>query len=82
MAVTFSMNIPYDEYSLSVDEINELEDFAIELENQLLKKIHDMGLHIVEGIGWCITKFTEEELDYMKEQYQKNKKILEEYHNE
>lgn len=76
--ITQVLSIPYDETKLTDEEIWELEDFCVELGDALSKKIQEMGLHITEGIGWCITKFTEEELEFMKNKFEEAKQLLEE----
>lgn len=72
---TQAFGVPYNENRLSDEEIWELEIFLIELEQMLNKKVKDMGLHIVEG---CITKFTEEQLEFMKNKFEEAKQLLEE----
>lgn len=73
MAVTQVMMIPYDEDRLSIEEQNELEEFCFYLFNLLDEKRQKMGLHIVDGLyGAYLTKFTEEELERMKTQYEKD----------
>ena len=66
MAITQVMGIRYNEDRLSIEEINELEDFCSYLSDLLNEKIDQMGLHVVlGGYGEYITKFTREELDNM-----------------
>ena len=76
--VTQTLNVPYDETRLTDEEIWELEDFCMELGDALMKKIQDMGLHIAEGFSWCITKFSEEELELFAKQFEEAKQLLEE----
>ena len=75
MAVTQVMGIGYDENRLSVEEQEELEEFAFHLLDLFNEKIRQMGLHIVEGFyNDYVSKFTEEELERMKIQYEKDLK--------
>lgn len=75
MAVTQCLNIPYNEEKLSIEEQIELEDYCCELQLMLENKIHDMGLSIVSGLGWCVTKFTQEQLEKMERDYENAKKL-------
>lgn len=73
MAITQVMGIQYDEDRLSIEEQEELEEFAFYLLNLFEEKIQQMGLHVVQGLyNDYITKFTEEELERMKIQYEKD----------
>ena len=60
--LTEFFKIPYDENSLSADEAEELERFAMDLFYQLENKVAEMGLTMTDFV---ITKFFQEELEAM-----------------
>ena len=60
--ITEYLNIPYDEYALSDQEVTEIENYAAELYVRLLNKVESLGLTMTDCV---ITKFTQEELDAM-----------------
>ena len=60
--LTDFFNIPYDENTLSNEEIVELETFIEGLFVQFQDKIEEMGLSMTD---FGITKFSQEELDQM-----------------
>lgn len=59
------MSLPYDEEVLSVEEQEAIERLGYEFYMQMEKKLEELGLTIIESIGWCITKFSQEELNAM-----------------
>lgn len=75
---TQAFGIPYNDEKLSAEEIQELENYCMELKDMLFKKIENMGLHVTFGLGMCITKFTKEELEFMDREYEKAIKIWKE----
>ena len=60
--ITEYLHLPYNEDRLSIEEVNELENFAFELFCQLETKVHEMNLTMTD---FTITKFTQEELAKM-----------------
>ena len=60
------LKIPYDENTLSNQEIEELENCAAELYAQLVDKVASLGLTMTDFV---ITKFSQEELDAMPTVY-------------
>ena len=62
MVFTEFLKLPYDDYTLSDEEIQKIEDLAYRLYNTLEAECNILGLTITDYI---ITKFTEEELSAM-----------------
>ncbi len=64
--LTEFLKIPYSEDSLSAEEAEELERFAMDLFYQLENKVTEMGLNMTDSV---ITKFSQEELEAMPAVY-------------